>query len=557
MPDRVIELVAEGHSPLATTVGLLASLAGVPVRSTEAARVTDDDEVCGRIVSADALRDFDSQRAGQALRRWSAKPLLLLGLGDGDRLAPALAATTGVTVGTAAWTGRDYLLDAELSPLDGSRREAADRSLRVLRPAPGIAGLIGCSGGIVFGRLGAGNVHVATAAGWEGGVPPLLRSAFRPARFLDALPIIAFSRFAAGEAGWEQRRLRATVIVDDPNLRALRYGHLDFRRALELAESHDFHLAMGFVPLDYQRTSARVADLFRANSDRLSLVVHGNDHLKRELARPVAPPVARFSATQALVRMARHEELTQLHCPPVMTMPHGDSNVVWLRALRDAGYAAALSGRSYAFTDHPELSGAGPLFEMLPSENSLFGFPIINRWSSELPLDDLWFGAYLRKPVCMYTHHQFFADWTRFLDAVAAINSRVAPEWCGVERLVEGNYQLRRTDVDGAVAVNAHSNRIRVSLPEDARSVTISKAGRAIPADGETVEVEGAQPARTSRSAEAISCTVDPAGATELEVRFNPVSLPSKPRGWERTAVRSRVRRMLTETRDRLAPVLG
>ena len=73
------------------------------------------------------------------------------------------------------------------------------------------------------------------------------------------------------------------MLFDDPNLRWRSYGFINYGELLEHADAHGYHVAMAMIPLDAGRPNRAAAALFRERRDRLSLVFHGNDHIKGEL----------------------------------------------------------------------------------------------------------------------------------------------------------------------------------------------------------------------------------------------------------------------------------
>ena len=103
------------------------------------------------------------------------------------------------------------------------------------------------------------------------------------ARALAAVALIHFLRAVSAPAGWRPPPLRATMHFDDPNLRWRSYGFINYGELLEHADAHGYHVAMATIPLDAGRPSRAAAALFRERPDRLSLVFHGNDHVKGEL----------------------------------------------------------------------------------------------------------------------------------------------------------------------------------------------------------------------------------------------------------------------------------
>jgi hypothetical protein len=546
--DPRVDLVCRAPSPVSEALALLVSTLGARVSVLTPADVRRDRSRAAAIV-LDGVEDgvLDALRPAPALV-----------VAADARALRALARRTRAGAGGRT-TDHVYRVAASerlLWPFAGlTLAEERERTLGTLR-GPGVRPLVSTEAGPVVAALPAAGLVVTTARPWADGPPPsLLRDAFRSGRFLDVLPALAVVRDALGERGWRRPRPHAVAIVDDPNLAAPSYGYLDYRLTARLAADCGFHLSIGFVPLDFARTDRAVARLFAESDRRLSLVMHGNDHLKRELARAVSDERALFAMRQALARMRRHLDLTGIAFDPVMTMPHGASTPRWVRAMRDVGYTAAITGRAYAFTDDPEAEGAGRLHEFMPAETSLYGFPMIGRWPLERPVLEALFGAFLGKPVCLYTHHQFFAHgWGRFLDAVSLLDRQAGPAWASVGDVVRGTHLVRRSG--STLEVRAYSNDVLVDVPAWAERVEVAKLGEDVPWETERVLVDGEEAAEQEGSATRIAASARPDGRERLRVRFVSTLAEGPATGWERAALTSWARRRLTEARDRLAPVL-
>lgn len=513
--------------------------------------------VLGNDVAAASRPDEVSARLA-CLRR---RPLLVLGLGADASLRDPLADVTGIHLDAGApeeMATYSFAADEDvLWPFAGLR--LGERRPRVLRALlsedRAVSPLISTDAGHVVVRLVAPGppVYVSTASAWPAGPPPILRRSFCAESFLDTLPVMVFVRAVLAGRGWRRPTLQATCIVDDPNLRRLRYGHLDYRTAVQFARERPFHLSVGFVPLDYDTTSADVARLFRENSQALSLVVHGNDHLRLELSRQVPHQRAVRSACQALARMERHRATTGLRCPPVMTPPHGVCSRPWVRALRAAGYVAAVATATHPITVKPEDDGAGALHEMFCGELSLYGFPIITRFPAVLSRNQWLFAAWLGKPLVVYAHHGDFAGGAEeLLAGVDFINNRMAPSWATITDIVHDNYMLCTR---GRVAeVRAFSNDVVISVPDGVDELVVAKEGRDIPWESEIVRVDDLRVEAIEGSPDALRVRVLPDGRAQVRLRFLPDGIDT---GDERLGgrARGRVRRALTETRDRLAPM--
>ena len=122
---------------------------------------------------------------------------------------------------------------------------------------------------------------------------------------LTAIALVQFLRGPSSPTGWHPAPLRAAFLFDDPNLRWRSYGFIDYRSLLAHADEHGYHASMAMIPLDAGRPHPATAAMFRRRADRLSLIVHGNDHTKascrqatRSTKRCRSPP-RRYDASSA------------------------------------------------------------------------------------------------------------------------------------------------------------------------------------------------------------------------------------------------------------------
>jgi hypothetical protein len=309
---------------------------------------------------------------------------------------------------------------------------------------------------------------------------------------------------------------------------------MDLRAVVRAGEAHGFHTAIAMIPIDYASTRRRVAELVRRHADRLSLVPHGVDHRTREFKADVTPAQARERLLQGVARMEEHRRRSGLDHAHAMTFPFGHCNPTWMRAMREIGFDGAFASRAHPFRSEEEIDE--PLFEMLPAELSFEGFPMINRFRAEDPVEALLFQAWLGKPLVIYTHHDFFREGTGRAEEIAAyLNRRVGPEWSSLAAILESNVQTRGD------ALRAFANSVRV--PDGIGVVAKPAAG--LPDDEAVFAGVHELPAR--RTARGIAAELEPGAARR--VRFGPRRRPVADQRL-RIAPKARVRRLATEARD-------
>src|SRR5258706_1519091 len=117
--------------------------------------------------------------------------------------------------------------------------------------------------------------------------------------------------------------MRACFMFDGPNLHWGSYGYIPYRELAKLAHARNFHVALATVPLDSWYVHRSTAALFRANTQRLSLLFHGNDHLRSELGQDRDRNASVGLLAQSLKRIAGAERRSGLSFSRVMAPPHG------------------------------------------------------------------------------------------------------------------------------------------------------------------------------------------------------------------------------------------
>jgi len=179
---------------------------------------------------------------------------------------------------------------AGLDPvLRGQRLIEHDR-----RPPPPVAVEQGCevlaaaAGRPVWTRReaqgGDGGLERASAAPSELAEHEFLRDHMTAGRFWSLLPLTHFLKRVSLGLPRGGRPHRACFVIDDPNVRFSSYGYVRFPKLARDARECGYHVAVATIPLDLL-LGRRGVRVFRDHPLELSLVVHGNDHVRRELER--------------------------------------------------------------------------------------------------------------------------------------------------------------------------------------------------------------------------------------------------------------------------------
>ncbi|MGZ4313882.1 MAG: hypothetical protein ACXVR1_17440 [Solirubrobacteraceae bacterium] len=403
-----------------------------------------------------------------------------------------------------------------------------------------------------------GRTHTVALAPEELATNEMLRNRVRPGRSVAMLATVQFIRAVAGERLWELPSTRAAFVIDDPNLRAAGYGHLDYDQLLSSARRHGYHVSMAMVPLDAGRGGAdpRAVALFREGREHLSLCIHGNDHDGGELGRPGSAAEALPVVAQALRRIGAFERRTGILVDRVMVAPHERMSRGTVDALRACGYEAFSGARPYPWiTDSPDLdwltrpSGSGPLIGSGSSELMPGGFPLLMRMDFGHSREELVIRAFLGQPVIVYGHHDVFAHGTDVLESFAAeINNLGAVHWSSLSGIARSAVETRRHG-DG-LGVRMLGRRVSVEVPPgvtevrlDAARVEPSERHRLLAGDAAGETDLGAAPSATLP-------VTDASHASRLELRLGAAidagSIPAP-----RPRLQPVARRVVTRWRDR------
>jgi hypothetical protein len=279
-----------------------------------------------------------------------------------------------------------------------------------------------------------------------------LRERLRPGRCLALLALVHFLGDITVHLRPPAPPLRAAFLIDDPNLRRPRYGHLDYAALLHEARLHGYHLAVAMVPLDARLAHARAVRIFRAGATHLSLCVHGNNHDGPELGRLRTDAEAMAILGQALRRIAAFERRTGIAVDRVMVPPHERLSEPAARALKASGFAAVATTRPYPWVaDTPEQfwlerpREIGPLAAWRPVDIVAGGLPVLLRANFERhPREDLILRAFLGQPLILYGHHDLLAEGPGALaQAAGQINRLGDVHWSSLGAIAQAHAPAR------------------------------------------------------------------------------------------------------------------
>jgi hypothetical protein len=298
-------------------------------------------------------------------------------------------------------------------------------------------------------------------------LPPLaegerLKHHLRVGRFLALAAITQFLRGVTGYGAWERPQVRATITFDDPNLHWPTYGFLRFAELAEDAARVRYHVGIATVPLDAYVAHRSAVAVFRT-ARHLSLVVHGNNHLSRELAE-TSESRALGLAAQSLRRIEAFEAKHGLSVGRVMVPPHGECSQTMMSVLRRVGFeAVAYNGPN----DGDAVVGWAPADGHVGG-----GLPGLHRVTLGCHPGEFALRAFLDQPLCLLAHHDDIADGLDVLaNAVQAIGAICPTTWQSLASIARSNYWHRVED--NTLRVRMHTRRAVIDVPDGVDAVVL------------------------------------------------------------------------------------
>ena len=376
---------------------------------------------------------------------------------------------------------------------------------------------------------------------------------FHRNRFLQLLPLILFLRTLIEEHGWEQPPLRACFMFDDPNLHWQTYGFVDFAQIAAHAQMHNYKVSFATIPLDTWFTHKPTALLFQRYRDQLSLLIHGNNHIAEELARPYVDEDLNRNLRQALRRIDDFERRSGVEVSKVMAPPHGACSESALRVMAHLGFEAACISKG-SLSHYNRQASWLHTFGMQPGE-IIGGLPIIPRF----PLsgnchNNILVAALLHQPIIPVGHHHDIADGLQLLaDLSGFVNSLGKVRWANMQDISRSNYARR---LEGEIIrVRMFTKRIEVCIPEGINQILVErpwlKGVDSLPVAWKPI---------SDGSEWSLHLPGDPIHVLSCQ-KIEIVAEQPRLSVIDATSIRNFhvwpvVRRQLTEARDRLAPVL-
>ena len=376
-------------------------------------------------------------------------------------------------------------------------------------------------------------------------------------RFFQLLPLFHFLRRLTQEIDWARPPLRACLMFDDPNLHWPSYGFLDYNELLQHSISHSYHVAIATIPRDAWGCHAETVQLFKRSPQQLSLVIHGNDHTKAELAQKLSVEAYVQLLAQALRRVKRLERMTGLNVARVMAPPHGANSNEAVTAMSLLGFSGMCisTGSLRRWNSNADL----PLtFGLEIGETLSCGFPTIPRFRLSSSCEgEIVISAFMDRPIIAVGHHQTVAGGLELLaDVSANIDSLENVCWQSPEMMFRSNYLARRNN--DTLHISPYSRRIRITVPDGITRLLVEppikdpafRNWAVVPEQNLGNESTGlgfnAANCITVMPGQIIECAAVNCGRIAADSIASPSSLSFWPAA----------RKLMSETRDRLDPLI-
>jgi len=296
---------------------------------------------------------------------------------------------------------------------------------------------------------------------------------FQGNKFLALLPFLTFLRHLTDENRWNPPPLQACFMFDDPNLHWPTYGFMNFSEIAKHAELHNYHASFATIPLDAWFVHKQTASLFQKQHDRLSLLMHGNDHIADELARKIPNDELNRMLKQALFRIEKLEKCANISVARVMAPPHGAFSEDTLKEMSLIGYEAACVSRG-SLMHHNKQASWVQTIGMRPSDNIL-GLPVFPRFRISMDCQNsILVAALLHQPIIPVGHHQDVAENMDLLAHLSNfINSLGEVRWTNMTNISRSHYsELIDKEI---LHLKMHSRIVDLSIPEGIKHILIER----------------------------------------------------------------------------------
>lgn len=375
-------------------------------------------------------------------------------------------------------------------------------------------------------------------------------------RMMRLVPLIEWLRSISTWAQWQKPPTQACFMFDDPNLHSNRYGFVSFPLLAAEGRKHGYHTSFATVPLDQYYINKSAARVFRESREQLSLLVHGVDHTRRELASDRSSAEQLMKLRRGIRLIERLERKAGLTVARIMAPPHGAFSARSFRDCSVVGFeAACVSWGSIWYSNQNEnwasLLGADPIA-------AVQGLPVIPRFRMAKETENqILLAAYLNQAIIPTGHQWELGDGMDLLRNLAGFINRLGDvRWASMEQIARSGYWWRQ--VGDTLILRPFSRQCEVHVPEGIRNIKVIKTslGSGDSQSAITSVLSGLD-GRLLRDIDDRGWTLPGEGRCVLSIRLKP-SGEDTPRITHslHLPLKALARRLLVESRDRLMPML-
>jgi hypothetical protein len=307
---------------------------------------------------------------------------------------------------------------------------------------------------------------------------------------------------------------------------------------------------MAIIPRDMWAAHRGATAHFRDGGGPLSLAVHGNDHVKRELTLRLPGEARQALLAQALCRVDAFERRHGVRVARVMVPPHGDTSRETAVEMTRLGFEAMTDSRPIPWLmNTPD---DAPLAGWVPTDFVDGGLPVIPRYHMARSRDDLPLRAFLGQPLVLYGHHGDVAEGLEVLAAAAEdVRALGDVRWLSLGDLARTNVSLRNHG--SRLEVKLFSSIVDVEIPDGIEELVVHTPALGASAAIRVQTALGGETA-TIVDGRTVPLRVAPGTARVSAIRsdaLDPHAIPMpRARAWPV------IRRIASETRDRGLPAL-
>jgi len=393
----------------------------------------------------------------------------------------------------------------------------------------------------------------------EVGENDCLRDYLWEENYLSLLPFLEFLRELTKDNSWQPPSLRACINIDDPNLHFSSYGYIKFQDLANKGYEHNFHAAIATIPIDCWHAKLSVIKLFQENRKVLSLAIHGNNHIKRELFQHKEEIDYERMCAQIVKRINRFEAKYKIDVSRVMIPPQEKCSKEVIDYLLQFGFEGILASRADPWNEipfPPHGPPEWPLADWYPAEWVGEGIPLITRRSLGDPKDRIVLLSYLNKPIVFTTHQKDYRSYNEIIELADFINSLGSVQWMSMKDIFRSNYFTRQED--NVLFIKLYSRKIHLDIPEGVDFLVVEIPTASNNFENEEILVGGNQRAKIHQSKSGgitKPIPISTAGSVNLQYILN-----YKPQFDTMSKYQFEfypyLRRLFTIARDQLSPLL-